>query len=122
MIKYENKNEQRKHRQMRIRAKVSGTAACPRLNVYKSTNHIYAQIIDDVKGVTLVSASTAERAIANSIAGKTKSEKAYAVGQEIGRRAKKKSIKGVVFDRSGYIYTGRVKSLAEGARSEGLEF
>ena len=122
MIKYEDRNEQRKSRHMRVRSNISGTKTCPRLNVYKSTSHIYAQLIDDVKGETLASASTAERRTGNDTAGKSKADKAFVVGQEIGKAAKKKGIKEVVFDRGGYIYIGRVKSLAEGARSEGLKF
>ncbi len=122
MLSKENKNAQRKHRHLRVRKKVSGTKECPRLNVYRSTSHIYAQIIDDVAGITLVSASTMEKSIADSLKGKTKSEQAFIVGEDIAKKAKKKGIKTVVFDRAGYLYIGRVKSLAEGARSAGLEF
>ncbi len=122
MLNKENKNAQRKHRHLRVRKKVSGTKECPRLNVYRSTSHIYAQIIDDVAGNTLVSASTMEKSIATALKGKSKSEQAYIVGEEIAKRATKKGIKTVVFDRAGYLYIGRVKSLAEGARSAGLEF
>lgn len=122
MIKQINKNAQRVNRHLRVRNKVSGTAECPRLNVYRSTNNIYAQIIDDVKGVTLVSASTLEKSILPLLEGKTKSEKAFIVGEEIAKKAKKKHIKKVVFDRGGYLYIGRVKSLADGARKAGLEF
>lgn len=122
MINKDNKNAKRMHRHLRVRNKVSGTKECPRLNVYRSTSNIEAQIIDDVAGKTLVSASTYEKSIADSLKGKTKSEQAYLIGEEIAKRAKKKGIKTVVFDRAGYLYIGRVKSLAEGARSAGLEF
>lgn len=122
MIKQTNKNAQRLNRHMRVRNKVSGTKECPRLNVYRSTNNIYAQVIDDVKGVTLVSASTVEKSILPLLEGKTKSEKAFIVGEEIAKKAKKKGIKTVVFDRGGYLYIGRVRNLADGARKAGLEF
>ena len=90
--------------------------------MYKSLNHIYAQIIDDVKGHTLVSFSTLGKTAATEIAGKNKVEQAFYVGQEIAKLAKSKKIKHVVFDRAGYLYTGRVKAVADGARSAGLEF
>ena len=122
MINKPDKNAERKRRHARVRQKLSGTAEVPRLNVYRSLSNIYAQLIDDVKGVTLVSASSLEKALAASLKGKTKAEIANLIGQEIAKRAKAKRIKTVVFDRSGYIYTGRVKQLAEGARSGGLEF
>ena len=122
MITKKNKNQDRLGRHLRVRKKISGDAKCPRLNVYRSETHIYAQIIDDVKGYTLASASTVEPAIKELIKGKTKSEAAFIVGQEVGKRAKSKKIKCVVFDRGGYLYTGRVKSLADGARDAGLEF
>ena len=120
MINKQNKNQVRMKRHLRVRNKVSGTAECPRLNVYRSTNHIYAQIIDDVAGVTLVSAST----IAKDVNGKakTKSEAATAVGTCLAEKAKAKGIETVVFDRGGYLYTGRVKALADGARAAGLKF
>ena len=122
MITKKNKNEVRCKRHERLRKDLVGTASRPRLNVYKSLKHIYAQIIDDVAGNTLVSASTMEKSIATALKGKSKSEQAYIVGEEIAKRATKKGIKTVVFDRAGYLYIGRVKSLAEGARSAGLEF
>ncbi len=122
MIKQTNKNVQRLHRHLRVRGKISGTKECPRLNVYRSTNHIYAQIIDDTKGVTIVSASTVEKSILPLLEGKTKSEQAFIVGEQLAKAAKKKGVKTVVFDRGGYLYIGRVKSLAEGARNAGLEF
>ncbi len=122
MIKKIDKNSVRKAKQRRIRNTLSGTSARPRLTVYRSLSSIYAQIIDDEKGVTLVSASTASAELKDKLAGKTKSEQAFIVGQEVGKKALKKKIKNVVFDRSGYIYTGRVQKLAEGARDAGLDF
>ena len=105
-------------RHARVRRKISGTPECPRLNVFRSNAHIHAQIIDDVNGVTLVSASSVEMKLENggNIAAAT------AVGKEIAERAIAKEIKNVVFDRGGYIYHGRVKALAEAAREAGLEF
>jgi len=101
---------------------LAGTTERPRLCVYRSTSNIYAQIIDDTKGVTLVSASSLEKALASNIEGKTKSEIATFVGETIAKRAIEANIKSVVFDRGGYLYTGRVKALADGARNAGLEF
>lgn len=118
----EDKNQNRVARHKRVRAKISGTAECPRLCVYRSNASIYAQIIDDTKGVTLVSASSLDKEIEKQIAGKSKSEQAKIVGEVIGKKAIEKQIKTVVFDRGGYIYTGRVQALADGARSAGLEF
>ena len=103
MIVKESKNEMRKRRHTRIRQNISGTAECPRLNVFRSNTQIFAQIIDDVKGVTLVSSSSL-------------------VGKDIAEKAKKLKINKVVFDRGGYLYHGRVKALAEAARENGLEF
>ena len=122
MIKKINKNEERKLRAERVRAKISGTPERPRLNVFRSLNNIYAQVIDDVKGVTLASASTMDKAVLKSIEGKTKQEAAFIVGQAIAKSAMEKGISKVVFDRAGYQYTGRVKALADGARDAGLEF
>ena len=122
MIKSVNKNQDRKVRAQRVRAKISGTPERPRLNVFRSLNNIYAQVIDDVKGVTLASASTLDKNIAKSIEGKTKQEAAFIVGQNIAKNAMSKGIKTVVFDRAGYQYTGRVKAVADGARDAGLEF
>ncbi len=122
MIKSVNKNEERKMRAQRVRAKISGTPERPRLNVFRSLNNIYAQVIDDVKGVTLATASTMDKNIAKSIEGKTKQEAAFIVGQAVAKNAMSKGIKTVVFDRAGYQYTGRVKALADGARDAGLEF
>lgn len=122
MINKLNKNQDRKKRQLRVRSKISGTPTCPRLNVYRSSTNIYAQIIDDVNGNTLVSASTMEKELKELTVGKTKVEQAYMVGEQLAKKAKKAKINTVVFDRAGYIYTGRVKSLAEGARAAGLKF
>lgn len=107
---------QRKRRQLRIRGRVFGTAKRPRLSVFRSAKYIYAQLIDDEKGVTLASASGLE------VKKGTKKERAAAVGEAIAVRAKKKKIKKVVFDRGGYAYHGRVKVVAEEARKGGLEF
>lgn len=122
MINKENKNAKRVKRHLRVRKNIFGTKATPRLNVYRSTTNIYAQIIDDENGKTLCSASTLSAEIAKEIEGKSKSEQAFAVGELIGKLALKKKIKTVVFDRGGYLYTGRVLQLAEGARKAGLEF
>ncbi len=122
MITKIDKNAERKRRHVRVRKTVTGTAERPRLSVYRSTNHIYAQLIDDTKGVTLASASTLEKSVKAEIAGKTKREAAKIVGKLAGERAKAKGIETVVFDRGGYLYTGRVQSLADGAREAGLKF
>ncbi len=122
MITKIDKNSVRQRRHARVRKHVSGTAATPRLSVYRSLNHIYAQVIDDEKGVTIVSASTLEKGVREQISGKTKTEAAKLVGKAIGERAKEKGIEAVVFDRGGYLYTGRVKAVADGARDAGLKF
>lgn len=122
MISKKDKNRDRQKRHVRVRAKVSGTPTCPRLNVYRSLNHIYAQVIDDVNGVTVCAASTVEKDIAAKVAGKTKVEAAKIVGATVAERAKKLSIEEVVFDRGGYLYTGRVEALADAAREAGLKF
>lgn len=122
MINVENKNEQRIVRHKRVRNKISGTSERPRLCVYKSLSQIYAQLIDDTTGNTLVSASTMDGDVKKAIAGKTKTEQATIVGETIAKRAQAKKIKSVVFDRGGYIYIGRVQALADGARAAGLEF
>ena len=119
MIAKVNKNAKRKKRHVRVRAKISGTPGRPRLNVFRSNANIYAQIIDDVSGVTLVSASTLDKSIENP---ESKSDAANQVGKLLAERAKDKGITNVVFDRGGYIYHGRVQALAEGAREGGLEF
>ena len=122
MITKIDKNALRKKRHTRVRIKVSGTAEAPRLAVYRSEKHIYAQLIDDVARVTLCAASTVEKDVIAKIADMTKSEAAKVVGATLAERALAKGIKTVVFDRGGYVYTGRVASLAEGARDAGLEF
>lgn len=122
MFKKSNKNAIRKAKHDRIRNDLVGTAEQPRLNVYRSTTHIYAQIIDDESGKTLCSASSLDKELAGKTNGKNKSEVAFEVGKLVASRAKKLKIKKVVFDRGGYIYTGRVQKLAEGARDAGLQF
>jgi len=109
-------------RHERVRKKISGTPACPRLCVYRSLNHIYAQIIDDVAGNTLVAASTVEGEIQSQVAELDKKGASKVVGKVVAERALSKGIKQVVFDRGGYIYTGRVAELAAGAREGGLDF
>ena len=119
MIKRPNTNAQRLKRHKRVRAKISGTPEMPRLNVFRSEANIYAQVIDDVNGVTLASASYLDKAVegyGGNIAAAT------AVGKLVAERAKAKGIETVVFDRGGYLYHGRVKALAEGAREGGLKF
>ena len=122
MLKQINRKEQTRKRHQRVRLKISGDAQWPRLAVYRSTKHIYAQVIDDEKGVTLASSSTVEKSVVSQMAGKTKSEQAFLVGEDVAKKALKKGVKKVVFDRAGYLYTGRVAKLAEGARNAGLEF
>ena len=122
MIKKADKNKRRVTRHYRQRNKISGTAERPRLSVFRSAKHIYAQVIDDVKGVTLASASTMEAEVKAKLDGKNKSEEAAIVGEILGNRAKTKKITEVVFDRGGFLYTGRVAALADGARKAGLKF
>jgi len=119
MVKKINKNAQRIKRHVRVRGKISGTPERPRLNVFRSNANIYAQIIDDVNGVTLTSASTLEKDFEGATGN---CEAAKKVGLKLAERAKDKGIAQVVFDRGGYIYHGRVAALAEGAREGGLEF
>ena len=119
MVSKTDSNKARLRRHTRVRGKVSGTAERPRLNVYRSLNHIYAQVIDDVKGVTLVAASSVEKDFGMNGGNK---EAAKKVGELIAKRAADKGITEVVFDRGGYIYHGRGKELAEGAREGGLKF
>ncbi len=122
MIKKINKNSERVKRHIKIRHNLTGTSSHPRLCVYRSLQHIYAQIIDDIKGVTLVACNTMQKEIAEKVKGMTNIEQASYVGEQIAKLAKKKKITSVVFDRGGYLYTGRVKALADGARRGGLEF
>ena len=119
MVSRKDSNKARLQRHKRVRGKISGTAACPRLCVYRSLKNIYAQIIDDVAGNTLVAASSLDNAIEGNGGNKAA---ARAVGKLIAERAKAKGIDTVVFDRGGYLYHGRVAELAEGAREGGLEF
>lgn len=118
MFKKQSRNANRVRRHVRVRRKVSGTPECPRLNVFRSNAHIHAQIIDDANGNTLVSASSVEMKLPNG----GNIEAAKQVGTELAKRAEAKGIKNVVFDRGGYVYTGRVKALADAAREAGLEF
>ena len=109
-------------RKKRVRKRIRGTTGRPRLCVYRSLKHIYAQIIDDTRGQTLVASSTLDRELRGKLQGLKKVEKAREVGRLIARRALERGIKRVVFDRNGFLYHGRVKALAEGAREGGLEF
>lgn len=118
MINKVSKNDERIKRHTRLRKKISGTAACPRLSVFRSNAHIHAQIIDDEKGVTLAAASSVALKLENG----SNVEAAKAVGKAIAEAAAAKKIKNVVFDRGGYIYHGRIKALAEAAREAGLKF
>ncbi len=122
MLKKIDKNQKRKERHYSIRNKIVGTPERPRLNIFKSSKHIYAQVIDDATGATLASASTLDKDLVEKIAELTKTEAATLVGKTVGERAKNKGINAVVFDRGGYLYHGRVKLLADGARESGLEF
>ncbi|HRQ40619.1 MAG TPA: 50S ribosomal protein L18 [Chloroflexota bacterium] len=114
--------EARKRRHRRIRAKMSGTAERPRLNVFRSLEHIYVQVIDDLAGQTIVSASTVDKNLRADLEGKTKKEQATLVGKAVAERAQAAGVKQVVFDRGGYLYHGRIRALADGAREGGLEF
>ena len=122
MINKINKNSQRVKRHVRLRHDLTGTTARPRLCVYRSLNHIYAQIIDDEKQVTLVSCNTNQAEVNNKVKNMTNKEQAKFVGEQVAKLALKKKITEVVFDRGGYLYTGRVKELADGARAAGLKF
>jgi large subunit ribosomal protein L18 len=117
-----SRNEARQHRHNRVRGKVDGTPERPRLNVFRSLSNIYAQIIDDTKGHTLVSASTVDQEVAGQAAGLKGVERAKLVGKVLADRAKAAGIKQVVFDRGGYMYHGQVKALADSSRENGLEF
>ena len=127
MITKIDKNAVRQRRHARVRKSVIGTAEAPRLNVYRSLNHIYVQVIDDragdVKGgVTIAAASTMDKAVKEQIAGLNKTDAAKVVGKVAAERAMAKGVQAVVFDRGGYLYTGRVKAVADGAREAGLKF
>jgi large subunit ribosomal protein L18 len=120
MITKADKNKTRKRRHARVRAKIAGTAARPRLNVFRSNKHLYAQLIDDANGVTLASASTIEKDFGLESTGNQ--EAAAKVGELLAKRATEKGVASVVFDRGGYLYHGRVKALADAARENGLQF
>ncbi len=127
MITKIDKNEVRQRRHARVRKTVIGTADMPRMNVYRSLNHIYVQVIDDrfgdpKGGVTLAAASTMDKAVKEKIAGMSKTDAAKVVGAVAAERAIAKGVQTVVFDRGGYLYTGRVKAVADGAREAGLKF
>jgi large subunit ribosomal protein L18 len=121
-IKSKRKSQMRQTRHNRVRARVIGTTARPRLNIFRSSANIYAQVIDDANGKTLVSASTIDNEVATQLEGKSKVEAARVVGRIVAERAKNAGITAVVFDRGGYRYHGRVAALAEGAREAGLQF
>ena len=122
MIKKINKNELRLRKHLRVRKKIAGTNERPRLNVFRSNKNMYAQIIDDAKGVTLVSASTLDKDLRDQIEKGGGKAAAKMVGEAIAKKALAAGIEDVVFDRGGYIYTGRVKELADGTREAGLKF
>ena len=122
MFNKRDRNEVRVIRHARVRKKISGTPEMPRLSVYRSNKHIQVQVIDDTKGITLVSASTMDPALKGQLDEVDKKGAAKLVGKLVGERAVQAGIKTVVFDRGGYVYTGRVASVAEGAREAGLEF
>lgn len=118
----ETRNEARRRRHKRVRQKIAGTSNVPRLSVFRSLKHIYAQIIDDDAGYTLVSASTLDADVRTEVAGLTKVEQAQIVGKRLAEKALSKGVKRVVFDRGGYVYHGRVKALADASREGGLVF
>ena len=127
MISKIDKNTVRQKRHARVRKTITGTAETPRMNVYRSLNHIYVQVIDDRAGdakggVTLAAASTMEKAVKEKVAGLSKTDAAKVVGGVAAERAMAKGIESVVFDRGGYLYTGHVKAVADGAREAGLKF
>jgi len=122
MVLQESRDERRRVRHLRLRRRVVGTADRPRLSVFRSLKHIYAQVIDDQQGRTLVAASTREPEIASQVQGLRRVEQSRVVGRVLAERAREKGIVRVVFDRGGYAYHGRVRALAEGAREGGLEF
>ncbi|MFE6079365.1 50S ribosomal protein L18 [Paenibacillus sp. NPDC057886] len=122
MITKTDKNKARLKRHLRVRKKIQGTAARPRLNVFRSGKHMYAQIIDDVAGVTIASASTVDKELSGDIQNGASVESARKVGELVAKRAKDKGVSNIVFDRSGYLYHGRIAALATAAREAGLEF
>jgi large subunit ribosomal protein L18 len=118
----ETRTQARQRRHQRVRRKVEGTPERPRLNVFRSLSHIYAQVIDDAAGQTLVSASSLEAELHEQMSGRSKTDQAKTVGKVVAERAKEKGIDKVVFDRGGYRYHGRVKALADASRESGLDF
>lgn len=122
MITKNDRNRARKHRHLRVRKRISGTEARPRLNVYRSNKNIYAQVIDDVNGTTLVSASSLDKELGEALKNGATVEAARQVGALVAKRAVEKGLSAVVFDRGGYLYHGRVQALAEAARENGLQF
>ena len=127
MISKIDKNSVRQRRHVRVRKSITGTAETPRMNVYRSLNHIYVQVIDDRAGnekggITIAAASTMDKAVKEQIAGLSKTDAAKVVGTIAAQRAMEKGVTAVVFDRGGYLYTGRVKAVADGAREAGLNF
>jgi large subunit ribosomal protein L18 len=122
MISKGDKNKSRVKRHLRVRKKIQGTSLRPRLNIFRSEKHMYAQLVDDIRGQTLVSASTLDKEIKSQIANGANIESAKIIGELIAKRAKQVGIAQVVFDRGGYLYHGRVEALANAARNEGLEF
>ncbi len=119
MVKKLDRAKARAKRQFRVRKKITGTPECPRLNVFRSSKHIYAQIIDDVNGVTLACASTMDKDFSNA---ESKVATARLIGKAVAEKGAAKGVTKVVFDRAGYLYHGRIKELAEGAREGGLQF
>jgi large subunit ribosomal protein L18 len=122
MITKQDKNKTRRKRHLRVRNKLQGTTLRPRLNVFRSTKHIYAQLIDDASGVTIASASTIDPELKESVNNGGNVEAARKVGELVGKRAVEKGYTEVVFDRGGYLYHGRIQALADGAREAGLKF
>lgn len=122
MLKKADRNELRQRRHLRIRRRMGGLPERPRLSVYRSLKHIYAQIVDDTKGVTIAAVSTLDPEIRDAMQGKKKTEAGVLVGEKIAKRALANGIKHVVFDRGGYLYHGRIKALADAARKAGLQF
>ena len=122
MITKGDKNKARVKRHLRVRKKISGNVQRPRLAVFRSSKHIYAQLIDDVKGITLASASTLDKEIVEQVSNGGNVEAARKIGELIAQRAKEKGFENVVFDRGGYLYHGRIQALADAAREAGLQF
>lgn len=122
MIRKESRSEVRAKKHLKIRHKLNGTAQRPRLAVFRSDKHIYAQVIDDIKGATLVSASTLDKDIAKQLEKTNNVEAAKVVGEVVAKRALDKGVSEVVFDRGGYVYHGKIKALADAAREAGLQF